>query len=225
MEHDGPRRRSRDAVRSRAAIVEAAERLFAERGFRATTLGDIAASAGLARGTPSYFFGSKEGLYGEVLERMQSAREAALREAFAPVRAWAAGPAAPGGHAAGLRAALDAAVRGYFAFLDAHPAYMRLIGWEAQAGAERLRAVPTHGSPVAEALRAVHGVRQERGLADFDPALASVALVSMCFLPVGHARTFRAAAGVDTADPDFRGRYATVVVDAVLGVLTGRSFS
>jgi TetR/AcrR family transcriptional regulator len=221
MAEDGAKR-SRDAARSRAAILDAAERLFAERGFAATTLGDIAAAAGLAHGTPSYFFGGKDALYTEVLARVESTRAAALRDAFAPLQAWAAGP---DGDADGLRHALADAVDGYFAFLDANPTYARLIEWEAQSGAERLGAVASHGAPVAEALRGVRAVGRKRGLADFDPALASVALVSMCFLPVGHARTFRAAAGVDTADPDFRGRYATVVVDAVLGVLTGRSFS
>ena len=218
MEAGRPSGRARDAARSRAAILDAAERLFAERGFRATTLGDIAAACGLAQGTPSYFFGTKEALHAGVLERLQATREAALRDAFAPVHAWAAGPA---GDAAGLRSALGAAVGGYFRFLDANPAFARLIGWEALGGAERLAATPTHGTPVAEAFRALHAVRGARGLADFDPALASVAFVSLCFLPAAHASTFRASVGLDTAAPGFRRPYAGVVVDALMGVLTG----
>ncbi|HWT24278.1 MAG TPA: TetR family transcriptional regulator [Solirubrobacteraceae bacterium] len=210
--------RPRDAARSRAAILEAAEALFAERGFRATTLADIAAAAGLARATPSYFFGTKERLYEQVLVGVQAAREAALRDAFAPVRAWAA---EPGADRTALRAAFAAAVAGYFAFLDAHPAFARLIGWEAQAGAERLQAVATHGTAVTDALRALHAVREERGLADFDPALASVALVSLCFLPIAHAATFRAGGGIDTGARAFRGAYADVVVDAAMGIVTG----
>ena len=206
--------RRRDADRSRAAILDAAERLFAERGPRAATLGDIAAEAGVATGTPSYFFGSKNELYQEVLARLASSREAALREAFAPVAAWAA---APVGGRAGLREALAAAVRGYLAFLDESPAFARLIGWEALAGAERLQAVPTHGRAVTEALGALRGVE---GVGDFDPALASVALVSLCFLPVAHESTFRASGQLETSAPAFREPYVDVVVDALLGIVT-----
>ena len=71
----------RDATRSRRAILEAAERLFADRGFEGTSLGAIAAAAGLSRGTPSYFFGNKEELYRAVLEQLFAEREVAVRAA------------------------------------------------------------------------------------------------------------------------------------------------
>jgi TetR/AcrR family transcriptional regulator len=80
--------RSRDSGRSREALLAAAERLFAERGFEATSLTDIGAAAGLSRGTPSYFFGSKAGLYRAVLERAFEARDRATATAFQPVREW-----------------------------------------------------------------------------------------------------------------------------------------
>ncbi len=61
--------RTRDADRSRAEILDAAERLFAERGYDAVTMAQIGAAAGVSRGTPGYFFGSKEDLYREVVRR------------------------------------------------------------------------------------------------------------------------------------------------------------
>ena len=61
--------KERNATRSRAAILDAAERLFAERGYDATSLHDVGAAAGVSRGTPGYFFGSKPDLYQAVLER------------------------------------------------------------------------------------------------------------------------------------------------------------
>ena len=61
--------KERDASRSRAAILDAAERLFAERGYDATSLTEVGAAAGVSRGTPGYFFGSKADLYRAVLYR------------------------------------------------------------------------------------------------------------------------------------------------------------
>jgi TetR/AcrR family transcriptional regulator len=215
-------RRSRDAGRSREAILVAAEAIFAERGYDGAGLADIAASAGLARATPTYFFGSKRALYEAVLARATSAREQALHEAFEPVRAWAE----ESGGRAELRGALLQAIGRYLAFLDANPSFARLIGWEAQSGAHGLAGGGVQTAAVTEALGALHAVRHERGLADFEPGLVSVALVSMCFLPVAHGATFRAGGGIDTSAPAFRRAYADVVADAIMGLLaTGRSSS
>jgi TetR/AcrR family transcriptional regulator len=211
--------RNRDAGRSREAILVAAEAIFSERGYAGAGLADIAASAGLARATPTYFFGSKRALYEAVIERATSAREQALRDAFEPVRSWAE----EGGGRPELRGALLQAIGRYLAFLDANPSFARLIGWEAQSGAHGLAVGGVQTAAVTEALGALHAVRHERGLADFEPALVSVALVSMCFLPVAHAATFRAGGGLDTSAATFRRAYAEVVADAIMGLLaTGR---
>lgn len=58
---------SRNGDRSRVRILEAAGRHFAEHGFVATSLAQIGADAGLSRGAPAYFFGSKAELYEAVL--------------------------------------------------------------------------------------------------------------------------------------------------------------
>ena len=61
--------RERNGARTREAILDAAEALFAERGYEATSLNDIGAAASVSRGTPGYFFGSKLELYRAVLAR------------------------------------------------------------------------------------------------------------------------------------------------------------
>lgn len=61
--------RTRDADRSRAAILDAAESLFSAHGYEAVTMAHVGAAAGVSRGTPGYFFGSKEALYRVVVER------------------------------------------------------------------------------------------------------------------------------------------------------------
>ena len=44
--------RIRNPERSRAAILDAAERLFAEQGYDAASLTQVGAAAGVSRGTP-----------------------------------------------------------------------------------------------------------------------------------------------------------------------------
>jgi AcrR family transcriptional regulator len=201
--------------------LTAAQAVFAERGYDAAALSEIGARAGVARATPTYFFGTKRALYEAVLARVTTAREIALRDAFARLRCWAAAD----GTDVRLEQAIRAAVDGYLAFLDENPDFARLIAWEAQTDARRLSRGGADTRAVADALWAVHAVRRERRLADFDPALVSVAFVSMCFLPVAHHATFRAASGLDTAEPAFRQAYADVVTEAITAVVTGRASS
>lgn len=52
-----------------AQIIEAALTLFAERGFSATRLDDVAAQAGIAKGTLYLYFSSKEALMEAVVRR------------------------------------------------------------------------------------------------------------------------------------------------------------
>ena len=62
--------KTRNAEVSIKKILDAAQVLFAQRGYHATSLGDIARACGLARSTPSYFFTNKEMLFKAVIERL-----------------------------------------------------------------------------------------------------------------------------------------------------------
>lgn len=53
----------------RALIVEAAMRHFAEHGYHAARVGDIAAELGIAKGSVFQHFGSKDGLFFEVYKK------------------------------------------------------------------------------------------------------------------------------------------------------------
>jgi AcrR family transcriptional regulator len=61
--------RARQADRRRAELLDIALRLFAERGFKATTIADISAAAGTAHGLVYHYFRSKDELLLAVLER------------------------------------------------------------------------------------------------------------------------------------------------------------
>ena len=57
------------ATETKERILDVAERLFADRGFPATSLRDITAEAGVNLASVNYHFGSKEALLASVLER------------------------------------------------------------------------------------------------------------------------------------------------------------
>jgi AcrR family transcriptional regulator len=54
------------------AIEGAARKLFATRGFAATSIDDIAARAGVAKGAVYHHFASKEAIFARVLESLQA---------------------------------------------------------------------------------------------------------------------------------------------------------
>ncbi|MCC5854847.1 MAG: TetR family transcriptional regulator [Idiomarina sp.] len=61
-------------------IIRAAERLFAEQGFEATSLREITQVAGVNLASVNYHFGSKKGLIQAVMERYQSVFMPALQQ-------------------------------------------------------------------------------------------------------------------------------------------------
>src|SRR5208337_2457371 len=63
---------------SRGAIVEAAERLFLERGFGAVSMDELAEDAGVARRTLYNQFSSKEEIFREMLLRVSGQLEHAF---------------------------------------------------------------------------------------------------------------------------------------------------
>jgi AcrR family transcriptional regulator len=63
-----PRRR-RDAAATREAIVEAATRRFATQGYEPAGVREIATDAGVTAALVNRYFGSKEGLFAEVIRR------------------------------------------------------------------------------------------------------------------------------------------------------------
>jgi AcrR family transcriptional regulator len=73
-----PPRERADAARNRAAVLRAAARLFAEHGVAAVSMDQVAAAAGVGKGTVFRRFGDKAGLAAALLD----ARERELQEAI-----------------------------------------------------------------------------------------------------------------------------------------------
>ncbi len=202
----------RDADRSRAAILDAAERLFADLGYDATSLTQVGAAAGVSRGTPGYFFGSKTDLYRAVLDRC-------FAEVTEAVRA---------GRARALESneshetILAGAVSDYFDFLSARPNFIRLIEREALNGS-RLPEGVSHISAGQEALAAISA---ELGLDDAPSGEAAqllLSIISLCWFPMIHARTVAPAVGVRLDSEGEIERRKRHVIGLVLHGLRGSS--
>ena len=77
-----PRRTKEDAEKTRAGITRSALRIFAQRGYAATRLDDVAVDAGITRGAVYFHFRDKADLYRAALEGpsvlIANAMEAAL---------------------------------------------------------------------------------------------------------------------------------------------------
>jgi AcrR family transcriptional regulator len=209
--------RLRDAERSRRAILDAAERLFAQRGYEGASLADIAAGAGLSRGAPSYFFGSKERLYIEALDRVFAARQAATDAAFAPVRAWCAGGEGP----AALRAALLHAAEEYLRFLARRPSFVRLVAQEELGGGGRMPSRTEASTAMQDAFSALAQVGAARGIRAFEVTDAILVFVGLTFTTASLQNTLMRVVGRDLKRSAARRRQATLAADQLMHLLTG----
>jgi TetR/AcrR family transcriptional regulator len=125
-----PVRRRSSGLKTRAEIVAAAERHFAERGFEAARLEDIAAEVGIRRAAIFYHFGDKDELYAAVLDAVFDGVRAAL-----PKRGSAA-------------ERLEASLVGWIDYVARRPTVARLILREAAS------AQPGVASPLVRVGRA-----------------------------------------------------------------------
>lgn len=67
------------SARGREAIVAAATGLFASRGYRATTLDDVALALGIKKASLYHYIGSKEELLSEIYDRILTRIDAVVR--------------------------------------------------------------------------------------------------------------------------------------------------
>jgi AcrR family transcriptional regulator len=202
--------RERNPIRTRAAILDAAEKLFAAKGFDATSLNQVGTAAGVSRGTPGYFFGSKADLYQAVLDRSFTEVREAVRAGRARALASNQTP----------DAILAGAVSDYFDFLAARPNFIRLIEREALNGGTQLDEV-SHLSAGQEALAAISA---ELGLDDSPSGEAAqllLSIISLCWFHLIHARTVAPAVGVTLENAEDLERRRRHIVGLVLQGLAG----
>jgi TetR/AcrR family fatty acid metabolism transcriptional regulator len=71
---------------TREELLEAGARMFAERGYHHTTVEDVVAAAGVAKGTVYWYYRSKKALFLGVLERAATVYREELIETAGPAR-------------------------------------------------------------------------------------------------------------------------------------------
>ena len=206
--------RRRDAAASRRAILDAAEVLFAHRGYDRASLGEIGRRAGVSAALPAYFFGGKDGLYEAVLERLLAERERRLE----PLAARAADELERTGR---LRAALELLIDGYIDFLRERTALVRLMAREALDGAQRLGPGPRHSVAVQDGLGRFLRSLPPRPGPSVDPEHLLITTVALCFFPLEHNDTMLAAMGLDATSEQFAAARKRHVVDVLERVLAG----
>jgi TetR/AcrR family transcriptional regulator, cholesterol catabolism regulator len=102
----------------RDELLDLAARMFAERGFRATTVRDIADAAGILSGSLYHHFDSKESMVDEILTRFQEELFGRYEEIVAEGR--------------GPRETLEAVVVASFESIDRHHAEVAIYQNEAK---------------------------------------------------------------------------------------------
>lgn len=155
--------RVRNADRTRLAVLDAAERLFAERGFSGTSMRDIACASGISQPLIHHHFGSKQDLYLAV--RRHGIHEFAER--FPDL-------AGGGDRPLDVRSELTA----IFEYLLEHEACLRLIGWARLEGTHP--ALPEEADLTRSMVKRIE-LAQQRGLIrrDLDPVNLSAMLLSL----------------------------------------------
>jgi TetR/AcrR family transcriptional regulator len=214
--HDAAPERIRDAQRSRQALLQAATVLFAERGYDGVSMSDIGQAAGLSRGAPGYFFGSKEQLYGAVLALAFEGRQASTERAFASIREWCESDAG----LELLRAALLTAAAGYMRFLAEHPAFVALIMREELDGGRRLPGRSRSSTAMQDAFAALTRAGAGRGLGWFRVGEAVLLFVSLTFAPFSYRNTLLRSVGLDVVDERGLRRQAKLAADQLMHFLT-----
>ena len=160
-----------DEVRER--LLEAAQQLFAARGYAAVPVRELARTAHVSPAMIAYYCGDKAGLLDAVLDRV-------FERLLAQVRELAGAPASE-------RAAPERLIRLYVETLGREPwlpsfILREVLGGDAEWRARFAARFPARLAPVVLPFLAREKARGHLR-ADLDPALAILSLVGMCMFP------------------------------------------
>ena len=203
--------RQRDAERTRNEILEVATREFADHGFAGARVDEIAARMRTTKRMIYYYFGGKEQLYVEVLEREYARIRAAERE----VDVEHLDP----------RAAIRRLAELTFDHHDSHPEFIRLVSIENIHHAEHMaksKQLANLKNPVIELIERIldRGRAEQVFRRDVDPIDVHMMISAFCVFRVANRHTFRTLFDRDLADPERRDHYRSMLGDLVVEYLS-----
>jgi AcrR family transcriptional regulator len=199
--------RRRDADRTRQEILDVATREFADQGFAGARVDEIAARTRTTKRMIYYYFGGKEQLFVEVLQRAY----ATIREAEQTIDVDHLEPAAAIRRLAELT----------FDHHESHPDFLRLVSIENIHHAEHIAkspAIAELGSPAIDVLARI----LERGRAEgvitreIDAVDLHMMISAFCVFRVANRHTFGTLFERDLVDPKLRDRYRAMLGDMVV---------
>ncbi len=206
MDEQASTTRTRDRERTRQALLDSAETLFAARGYEAASLEEIARAAGFSRGTPGYLFGSKLRLYEAVLER-----------AFADELALVGGKLAEAAAAGrGSEAELFAVIEGLIDFADARPNVLRLIEREALGASPERAGQAGISRAMRDGLTVMADLLSRGRFRPVDPAHLVLDLLALCWFPAVHTETFVRGLGLNPDGASYKAERKRLVAEMVL---------
>jgi TetR/AcrR family transcriptional regulator len=184
-------RRTPRAQRTRGRILAAAELGFAERGFEATRLEDVAEQVGIRRASIVYHFRDKRELYDAVLESVFGGFRERLEAALAT----------PGS----LTAGIEAAVSAWVDYVGERPTLARLLLREAASGLPGAPpALTSHLRPFFEVVQKFLAGRRDPILdaAPVDPVHVASAIAGTTVFFVAALPSLVPGLGLDPLHPD-----------------------
>jgi AcrR family transcriptional regulator len=114
-----PERVRMSGQQRREQLLDVGRRLFAEKGFEAVTVEEIAAKAGVSKPVVYEHFGGKEGLYAVVVDREMTYLLIAMTDALAEDK--------PAGERVSARTLLERAGMALFDYIDRYPDGFRIL--------------------------------------------------------------------------------------------------
>ncbi|HYW27557.1 MAG TPA: helix-turn-helix domain-containing protein [Terriglobales bacterium] len=200
----------RDAERSRQTIIDAAERLFADLGYEAVSMERIGRAAGLSRGAPGYFFGSKVALYRAVLQRMFEATEQLVAETNRQLTAVADGD---------LDGALEIVVENLLEFLYERPTFLTLVQREALRRTGLMEGTRAHLTLLRTTLTIAE--KLDWTSVATNPQQLLLTLLGLCWFPLANPPLIRDLGGqLDRTFVEARKRHVVALLKA--GLKNGR---
>ena len=198
-----------DDLSVRARLLQSALHLFAAHGYDGVAVDEIVDRAGANKRMVYHYFGSKEGIYGEV-----------LRTAFDQVEAVEVSLFHRDGTVGDPVQALEQTVATFFAYLQNHNDFVRLLLWENLNEGRHLKKLlrPVSKSPTLRHLSQILDEGERAGLfrSGLDPRSVFVGLLGLCLIYFSNRHTLSLTLGVDISAKAFLRRAAQHSCDILL---------